>query len=181
MAKKESLEMTKDEREEIERLEALANVHANIVKKNREFPRIRTQYHRGFKVPTIFDPEEKRTKSSHKDECDINKVMEKYVKTGQMPAGLRRPRFEDFQFEGGLKEMLERYQYAEADFLSLPSKIRTRFDNDPVKFVEFFQQPMNAQEAYDLGFLTEPPPQPGQGGKKGEKTPPGDTPTGEKS
>jgi len=173
--------MTKDEREEIERLEHLANVHKNIVARNREFPRIRTQYHRGYKVPTIFDPEEKRTKSGHKAECDINVIMEKYVKTGQMPAGLRRPRFEDFTFEGGLKEMLERYHDAEGEFMRLPSKIRTRFDNDPLKFVDFFQEPMNAQEAYELGFLTEPPPPPGQGGKKGEKTPPAEAPPGEKS
>lgn len=94
-----------------------------------------------------------RTKQSFKDECDINNLMAKYLKTGHMEhVNQQLPRFEcvsgvDFQ------EAQNLIANAASMFEDIPSKIRNRFDNDPGKLLDWVHDPKNAQEAHSLGFL----------------------------
>ena len=37
-------------------------------------------------------------------------------------------------------------------FEELPSKTRAKFNNDPGEFIKFVNNPMNAQEIYDMGL-----------------------------
>ncbi|QXP08377.1 MAG: internal scaffolding protein [Arizlama microvirus] len=94
-----------------------------------------------------------RTKQSFKDECDINTLMAKYLKTGHMDhVNQALPRFEsvsevDFQSAQNL------IADAKSMFENIPSAIRSRFDNEPGKLLDWVHDPKNVQEAASLGFL----------------------------
>ncbi len=99
-----------------------------------------------------------RTKQSMRDECDINFLMAKYQKSGQMPTtNPFPPHFGDFSeiddYQGSLNQVIE----AQAGFDGLPSKIRTRFGNDPAELLSFLADPENLEEAVELGLLEAPP------------------------
>jgi len=93
------------------------------------------------------------TKQSFKDECDINNIIKKFMKTGLMEHVNRYQgdysdicAFDDYQTS--LNQVIE----AGEMFSSLPAKIRSRFGNDPAAFLDFVGDPVNAQEMIDLGL-----------------------------
>lgn len=94
-----------------------------------------------------------RTKQSFKDECDINNLMAKYLKTGHMDhVNQSLPRFErvsehDFQSAQNL------IADAKSMFENIPSAVRARFENNPGKLLDWVHDPANVQEAASLGFL----------------------------
>lgn len=82
-------------------------------------------------------PEDGMTKGSFADECDINKIMARYERTGQLPEMVRQdPRFGDFSDVPSYQESLERVMFAEAQFMALPAKVRAECENDPAIFLE---------------------------------------------
>ncbi len=92
-------------------------------------------------------------KQSFKDECDINKIMAKYRKTGLIDhvnrykgdySNLER----GFEYQAGLNMIIE----AKDAFESLPAEIRTRFGNDPGEFLEFVHDPESVDELVALGL-----------------------------
>lgn len=100
---------------------------------------------------------ESRTKQSHKMECDINTIMRQFYKTGLVKHVNRyqgdysdMPEVEDFQ------EALAIQQQAEEAFDSLPSKLRSRFHNEPAEFLAFVYDPANKEELVRMG-LCKPP------------------------
>lgn len=94
-----------------------------------------------------------RTKQAHKDECDIRKIHERVMKTGQIPGHLvREGVFGDFTQAGDLQEALERVQQAREDFDALPSAVRDFADNDPVRLLEIVGDPEFAEEAREAGL-----------------------------
>ncbi|WNK14552.1 MAG: internal scaffolding protein [Microvirus sp.] len=94
-----------------------------------------------------------RTKQEFKDECDINVLMGKYLRTGQMDhVNQRLPQFADvtdIDFQAAQNLIAD----AHAMFEEIPSAVRARFDNDPGKLLDWVHDPRNAKEASDLGFL----------------------------
>ena len=120
------------------------------------------------RVPVILEfPGESRTKQQFKDECDINNIMAKYMKTGTIEFRNKyEPRYgdvtgEDFQIAMNI------VADARAMFLDLPSHVRERFDNDPAQFLDFVGDKANYDEARELGLLSVPPL-----GEGGGSTPP---------
>lgn len=110
-------------------------------------------------------PPDGRTKQAFKDECDINKIMDRYQKTGILPDTIHRvaqyidatdPNF-DFQ------HAMEQVAQAKTMFENIPAAIRERFENDPAKFVEFCENPANLPELTEMGLAT-PRAQSGGGG-----------------
>lgn len=94
-----------------------------------------------------------RTKQSFKDECDINNLMAKYLKTGRMEhVNQALPRFECVS-EYDFQEAQNLIAQAASMFEDIPSKIRNRFENNPGKLLDWVHDPRNAQEAASLGFL----------------------------
>lgn len=91
------------------------------------------------------------TKQSFKDDCDINVIMERYVPS---EAGSVPPMFGDFaeapDFMAAQAILLD----AQEKFDALPSKVRERFANDPVRFLEFVNDEKNTDEAIALGMAT---------------------------
>lgn len=113
-----------------------------------------------------IDPEgenEALTQQQFKDECDINNIMKRYSATGVLThLNGREPEFGDFtspvDFQAGLNTVIE----AQAMFADLPSAMRERFANDPLKLLEFLADEKNRDEAVELGLVKapEPPPEP---------------------
>lgn len=99
-----------------------------------------------------------------KDECDINYIVKKYLRTGEMPAQ-KQALYADISQLTGLQDALHMVDAAEAAFMELPAEVRRHFDNDPVKLVEFAHDDRNYDKAVELGLvLPKPPSQPGAGG-----------------
>lgn len=99
------------------------------------------------------------TKQAMRDECNINRIMDRYQKTGlldhvQQYAG----KYGDFagvqDYQSSVNQVLE----AQEAFMTLPSSVRKRFDNDPGAFLEFVMDASNLEEMVSLGLANPPPP-----------------------
>jgi phage internal scaffolding protein len=97
-----------------------------------------------------------RTQQHFKAECDINTVVERYLRTGLMPQ-LGTPMYGDFTNVVSYQEAQDAVIAANAAFETLPSKVRERFSNNPGKLLEFLADEANKDEAVKLGLI-EPPP-----------------------
>lgn len=95
------------------------------------------------------------TQQHQKEEADINVIVKRFGLTGQLPQNVRMPQYGDFTNIGSYQEALNSVMAAESAFMSMPADVRTRFDNDPEKFVAFCIDPANLEEAEKLG-LTAP-------------------------
>lgn len=101
-----------------------------------------------------------RTKQSFVAECDINNIIKQFRSTGvvnHISANAAKGRYLDLPDELDFQTSLNTVLAAEQAFASLPSKIRTRFENDPRQFLEFLTDPANAEELVALGFATATP------------------------
>jgi len=107
---------------------------------------------------SISDWGEGMTKQSFKDECNINKIMEKFQRTGILNHyTANAPQYMDI-------EPLDYHQamniIAEANsmFEELPAIARAKFNNDPETFLEYVQDPQNKDELPTLGLALKPSP-----------------------
>lgn len=101
----------------------------------------------------ICDPEEGRTRQEFADECDVNQVMARFEKTGQLPNfGGQAPQYLDVSEVPDLITALNVVEAAKAAFMTLPARTRAEFDNDPVKFVAFAEDPGNLDRMREWGL-----------------------------
>lgn len=94
------------------------------------------------------------TEQSHKDQCNINNIIQKYDKHGLIT---HVSRFEaSFGDVSGadFKAMADKVAAAKSAFNNLPSKIRNRFANDPTQLLSFMDNPNNRDEAIKLGLIS---------------------------
>lgn len=94
-----------------------------------------------------------KTRQEFSDECDVNKIMAHYDKTGVFPfkeAG--PPVYYDFVGMPDLQDALGQLYQAEEAFMTLPAIVRKEFDNDPVRFVEYAQNPDNITRMREWGL-----------------------------
>lgn len=121
-----------------------------------------------FKLPPpvslVMDPEEGQTHQSFKDECDVNLIISRYVKTGSWGSNLavatRVPQFGDFVGALDFRESMNKIVSAQAEFDALPSKIRNRFHNEPGELLMFLRDEKNRPEAEKLGLVEPKQPAP---------------------
>jgi len=96
------------------------------------------------------------TKQSDKDDCDINKIMAKYVSNGVLThVSKYQGSYTDLGDGVTYHDALNTIIAADAAFDSLPSAIRNRFDNDPAKFLDFVSDDKNKPEMAKMGLLTD--------------------------
>ena len=96
------------------------------------------------------------TQSQFKDECDINKIMDRYFRTGCLSDPLNRMRpgtYGDFTEMGDYMENMNKIVQAREMFDALPAKVRERFGNNPGAMIDFVMDPNNKAEAKKLGLL----------------------------
>lgn len=98
------------------------------------------------------------TKQEFQDECDINSIMAKFEKTGEiLHSNEVTPRYGDFTLVPDYQSALNFVAESEAMFASLPSKARDRFANQPEQFLAFVSDPANIPEMKALGLFNPPP------------------------
>ena len=92
------------------------------------------------------------TKQSFKDDCDINLIMAKYVKTGVIDNVRDNPPEYGFASSDDFRQSMEIVSKANSMFENMPSKIRNKFENDPAKFLDFVQDEKNLPEMQEMGL-----------------------------
>lgn len=94
------------------------------------------------------------TKQAFKDDCDINKIVAKFIKTGQLShvvaaAGqYMSTELGDMDYHEALNFVLK----ANDAFMQLPSHVRSEFQNDAGQFLEFCHDPANEERMIELGL-----------------------------
>lgn len=93
------------------------------------------------------------TKQHMKDECDINKIIARYEKTGLL-THMRQiePQYLDttgIDYEAALNVVAQ----TNSIFESLPAQLRNKFENDPTQFLDYMHNPDNYSEAVELGLM----------------------------
>lgn len=108
-----------------------------------------------------FDPG--LTKQADKDSCDVNKILERFERTGMLPDMIRSDaRYGDFSTVPTYQEACDIVLKAQEQFEALSAHVRDRFSNDPARMLEFCSDPRNAEEMVKLGLAVAKPtvPQP---------------------
>jgi hypothetical protein len=110
-----------------------------------------------YEGPTRFTPVgESATKQSFKEEVDINSIVKRFTKgmglENMQGVPLSEKNFGDFSDVTDLRGLYDRMHNAQESFYKLPSKVRLKFDNDPVDFLEFASNPDNLDAMRELGL-----------------------------
>lgn len=93
-----------------------------------------------------------RTKQSMRDECDINKILARYQKTGVVQHVAKHQGEYGFATSADFHESMEVVLKAQTMFDELPAKVRLKFHNSPAEFLEFVQDSKNLEEMRKLGL-----------------------------
>jgi len=129
----------------------------------RQMPEVRNPYN--YDADKLSDQtgllceDESLTQQEHAEEADINYIAEKFMRTGQMPQVINMPTQGDFEGIFDFQSAMNIIADAKNEFMKLPAKIRSRFDNDPQKILEFLEDETNRPEAEALGLVTKKEPQ----------------------
>ena len=116
----------------------------------------RTAYGEKLKVQlTTIDA---RTEQSHKEECDINTILKKHNRTGQLDHVRSNEGIYDDFTEHDYQNSMNIIATANSMFEELPSQMRNKFENDPSKFLNFVHNEKNNEEMYEMGIKTRPEP-----------------------
>lgn len=104
------------------------------------------------------------TRQEFAAECDINNLMSQFEKTGILPTtNSATPNYLDVSDVPDLMLAHEILQNATTAFMSLPATVRRDFDNDPLKFVAFAEDPENLPKMREWKLapppVSEPAPQ----------------------
>lgn len=105
------------------------------------------------------------TQKQWKDDVDVNKIMARYKKTGQI-THLRNAQEGVYADLSELPDLLTaklQIQHAEQTFLQIPASTRAIFNNDPLQLISYLKDPKNHEEAIHLGLMEkrdEPKPKP---------------------
>lgn len=108
------------------------------------------------RLPVVLDCSHSpsMTKQSFREECNINKIIAKYQKTGLVTHLARySPQYAEVP-SIDFREALEIVSEGKKMFESLPSNIRKKFNQSPAEFLEFVQDSTNQDELVSLGLAT---------------------------
>lgn len=105
--------------------------------------------------------DEMLTEQSHKDEVDINQIIKRHAKQGELIARTAMLNTTDYRFDdvtgNDFMEASLIIAKAQQSFDQMPHKVRDRFDNNPAKFLDFVQNPENGKELYEMGLAERVP------------------------
>lgn len=117
---------------------------------------------------------------SHKDEVNINNIIKRHGI--DLVAKTNNLRSSDYTFDdipgNDFQEAMLKVIKAQDTFMTIPSAIRKKFNNNPAEFLDFVQNPENMDEMVNLGLATrKAPEQPIEVVVTNPETPPTDTVT----
>lgn len=97
--------------------------------------------------------DETLAKQSFAEEVDINTIVRRFGLTGELPQNVRIPVSGDFTDVQDFHSAMNAVRLAQESFDAMPADVRTRFGNDPEKFVAFCLDDKNRAEAERLGLV----------------------------
>jgi len=92
------------------------------------------------------------TRQSHKAECDINNIVNRFNKDGVITHLQKHGERYDDVTGADYKTWMDKIVSANHMFEELPSHVRNRFGNDPAAFLDFVQDEKNIKEMQKLGL-----------------------------
>lgn len=92
------------------------------------------------------------TQQQFKEESDINTIVDRFMKSGVLPTPINMPQFIDYEGVFDFQTAMNTVRQADENFMRLDAKVRSRFNNSPQEFLEFFADPENVDEAIRLGL-----------------------------
>lgn len=96
------------------------------------------------------------TQQQFKEQVDVNNIIAKYKKTGEITHLARKQGvFTDVSEITDYHDSLQKVMDAQSAFQKLPSHLRNRFENDPQNLLTFLQDPKNYDEGVKLGIFEE--------------------------
>jgi len=108
-----------------------------------------------------------RTKQSEEKKCNINNIIKMYTKTGELQhISKTLMEYRDMSGIPDLHTAMNIVADAQSTFMELPAHIRAKCNHDVGAFLNYFDNPDNAEELVDAGVLPEsarpaaPPPAP---------------------
>lgn len=116
---------------------------------------ITTTRKNGSRRVQIETSRESNVEQAHAGATDINAIVRKYLKTGEM-AQNGAGGYGDFTGAEDFHSTQNRIIAANEHFMALPSDLRSRFDNDPGQFLTFMNDDSNTEEAIELGLIHDP-------------------------
>lgn len=105
------------------------------------------------------------------EECDINNIVGRFLRTGEFPDAKSIPQYGDFTAAVGFRESLDLVRQARDGFMRLDPKIRERFGHDPEQLMVFLADASNRKEAEDLGLVERAPERPREDPKVDQPSP----------
>lgn len=106
----------------------------------------------GFERPS-------RTKQSYAEDADINNIVARFLKTGQLPENIRTGGWVSSDFTKAPENYMQAMRLvidAREQFMSLPAKLRDKFKNDPHQLEEWLSDPDNLEDSYKYGLRVRP-------------------------
>lgn len=111
---------------------------------------------------TDFTGDKGFTVQADRDDADINKIIARFNKSGVLPPTMKgEPFYGDASDFDDLQGALLKVKAADELFMQYPAELRERFDNDPVKMLDFLADEGNRKEAEELGLVV-PRPKPAE-------------------
>lgn len=104
--------------------------------------------------------EKTRTQQQFKEETDINTIMRKFGVTGELPQNVRMVLPDEYEDIGSYEDAMNAIRRADEAFMQMPSGVRSRFQNNPHLFTEFFSREENRLEAEKMGLVIPKPKAP---------------------
>lgn len=86
------------------------------------------------------------------EETDINHIVNRYMKTGELPQRNMPPMQGDFTEAPDMQTAMNLVVEARVAFMQQPAEIRSRFENDPAKFVDFCSDEKNRDQLRQWGM-----------------------------
>lgn len=98
------------------------------------------------------------TRQEFAEDADINTIMARYERTGELPVNRGEPLYLDLTtMPSDLQTAMAALQHAEDVFMQLPAVVRKEFDNSPEAFVDYASNPDNLGQMREWGLA---PPAP---------------------
>lgn len=108
------------------------------------------------RTSVVSPPGQTPAQQQFKDDCDINKIMQRFQKTGAIDHVAKHQPQYGFVTPLSYHESLNIISTADSMFNDLPSSIRNQFHNNPQAFLEFVQNPDNADQLRTMGLALSP-------------------------
>lgn len=102
--------------------------------------------------------DESLTHQEFREESDINTIIDRFG-IGENPVEAQKwvTNVDIADAPDNYMEVMNQLNAARDQFMSLPAKVRSRFDNDPAKFVDFVSDSTNGEEMVSLGLAVKRP------------------------